>query len=191
VAICYFRAGYDPSHFTSEKDWEVRKTLELSYAIKVKRRKKRNRMTSHLSVSFCRLRLCRIIYWEVRRCNRCLLSLVYWKSKRRDKRERERERQRKTYWGLFFFLPSRFFPGDTESVSMLRGCFAGLYSLDPRGGKEVEEIISRAIAHPQHYVLKPDREGGGEREREGGRERRRERKKERKGRERRPTERGR
>lgn len=30
-----YRAGYIPAHYTSEKEWKARKTIELSQAIKV------------------------------------------------------------------------------------------------------------------------------------------------------------
>ncbi|GJN34886.1 hypothetical protein PR202_gb23588 [Eleusine coracana subsp. coracana] len=42
-----------------------------------------------------------------------------------------------------------------EEIAMLRKCFAGLWSLDD------EEIIKTAIEKPELFVLKPQREGGG------------------------------
>jgi len=47
-----------------------------------------------------------------------------------------------------------------ESIKKLRGCFTGLYSLTD-GENGVKEIIQRAIENPQNYVMKPQREGGG------------------------------
>lgn len=52
----------------------------------------------------------------------------------------------------------RFFPDDAERVARLRKCFAGLYSLDEG---ESEEAIKDALANPDDYVMKPQREGGG------------------------------
>ncbi|KAL6842040.1 hypothetical protein ACP4OV_028019 [Aristida adscensionis] len=42
-----------------------------------------------------------------------------------------------------------------EDIAKLRKCFAGLWSLDD------EEIIKTAIEKPESFVLKPQREGGG------------------------------
>jgi glutathione synthetase len=47
---------------------------------------------------------------------------------------------------------------DAEAVAALRKCFAGLWSLD---GDESETIIEEAIRAPDGFVLKPQREGGG------------------------------
>lgn len=47
-----------------------------------------------------------------------------------------------------------------EDVAALRACFAGLYSLDA-GDNGVEEVIAKALEHPHQYVMKPQREGGG------------------------------
>lgn len=35
VGLVMYRAGYIPAHYTSEKEWKARKTIELSQAIKV------------------------------------------------------------------------------------------------------------------------------------------------------------
>jgi len=42
-----------------------------------------------------------------------------------------------------------------EEIAKLRKCFAGLWSLDD------EEIVKTAIEKPELFVLKPQREGGG------------------------------
>ena len=47
-----------------------------------------------------------------------------------------------------------------EEAEAIRACFAGLFSLDD-GDQGVQEIIQKAIAHPHTYVMKPQREGGG------------------------------
>jgi len=49
---------------------------------------------------------------------------------------------------------------DTEAAKKLRSCFAGLYSLS-EGDLGVDEIVLKAIKESQNYVLKPQREGGG------------------------------
>uniref|UniRef100_G3X0R0 Glutathione synthetase n=1 Tax=Sarcophilus harrisii TaxID=9305 RepID=G3X0R0_SARHA len=50
-------------------------------------------------------------------------------------------------------------PDQPEAVARLRATFAGLYSLDM--GEEGDRAIMEAIAAPDRFVLKPQREGGG------------------------------
>ncbi|XP_009074991.1 PREDICTED: glutathione synthetase, partial [Acanthisitta chloris] len=53
----------------------------------------------------------------------------------------------------------RLLPGHPEAVTRIRATFAGLYSLDE--GEEGDKIAATAIADPDRFVLKPQREGGG------------------------------
>lgn len=56
----------------------------------------------------------------------------------------------------------RFIPGESDS-KLIRECFAGLWTLDMQedvSGVAAEER-AKAIAKPEGYVLKPQREGGG------------------------------
>ncbi|XP_072553580.1 glutathione synthetase [Salminus brasiliensis] len=53
----------------------------------------------------------------------------------------------------------RFFPGEPETVAQIRATFAGLYTLDM--GEEGDRTVDMALAKPDQYVLKPQREGGG------------------------------
>jgi glutathione synthetase len=49
-----------------------------------------------------------------------------------------------------------------EDASLLRCYFAGLWGLDTLGSSEdVGLVVADAIDHPERYVLKPQREGGG------------------------------
>lgn len=50
---------------------------------------------------------------------------------------------------------------DPEEVRLLRSCFAGLWSLDQGSDAATAEITAAALAAPDDYVLKPQREGGG------------------------------
>ncbi|OXB58249.1 hypothetical protein ASZ78_011574 [Callipepla squamata] len=50
-------------------------------------------------------------------------------------------------------------PGHADAVKRIRATFAGLYSLDV--GEEGDQIAATAIASPERFVLKPQREGGG------------------------------
>jgi glutathione synthase len=51
------------------------------------------------------------------------------------------------------------FVGDKGEADLLRSCFAGLYGFGP--GEGGEEATKRALERPEDFVLKPQREGGG------------------------------
>lgn len=54
----------------------------------------------------------------------------------------------------------QFVTGD-DIVAGLRSCFAGLWSLDDTSEASTQAIMQAAISCPHDYVLKPQREGGG------------------------------
>ncbi len=62
---------------------------------------------------------------------------------------------------LFLLIPvlRRFLP-EEELLSEIESTFMGLYSLDENTPHT--EVIARAIKHPELYVMKPQREGGGQ-----------------------------
>lgn len=53
----------------------------------------------------------------------------------------------------------RFFPDQPQVVEQIRATFAGLYTLDM--GPEGDTAVEMALAEPDKFVLKPQREGGG------------------------------
>uniref|UniRef100_A0A8C9TGJ1 Glutathione synthetase n=1 Tax=Scleropages formosus TaxID=113540 RepID=A0A8C9TGJ1_SCLFO len=53
----------------------------------------------------------------------------------------------------------RFFPNEPEAVARIRATFAGLYTMDI--GEEGDRTVAMALANPEKFVLKPQREGGG------------------------------
>ncbi|KAM9296340.1 glutathione synthetase [Gastrophryne carolinensis] len=53
----------------------------------------------------------------------------------------------------------KFLPDLPEAIARIRETFAGLYSLDI--GEEGDQTVKIALANPDQYVLKPQREGGG------------------------------
>lgn len=53
----------------------------------------------------------------------------------------------------------RFFPEEPLVVEQIRATFAGLYTLDM--GPEGDKTVEMALASPDQFVLKPQREGGG------------------------------
>ncbi|KAM3617617.1 uncharacterized protein V6R79_008991 [Siganus canaliculatus] len=53
----------------------------------------------------------------------------------------------------------KFFPEQPQVVEQIRATFAGLYTLDM--GPEGDKTVEMALAEPDRFVLKPQREGGG------------------------------
>ncbi|XP_029470116.1 glutathione synthetase [Rhinatrema bivittatum] len=53
----------------------------------------------------------------------------------------------------------RFLPTKPEAVNRIRKTFTGLFSLDM--GEDGDKTVAMAIAAPDRFVLKPQREGGG------------------------------
>ncbi|XP_073326330.1 glutathione synthetase-like [Pagrus major] len=53
----------------------------------------------------------------------------------------------------------KFFPDQPQVVEQIRATFAGLYTLDM--GPEGDRAVAMALANPDEFVLKPQREGGG------------------------------
>ncbi|XP_068606614.1 glutathione synthetase-like [Brachionichthys hirsutus] len=53
----------------------------------------------------------------------------------------------------------RFFPDQPQIVDQIRATFTGLYSLDM--GIEGDQTVAMALANPTDFILKPQREGGG------------------------------
>ncbi|KAK7884764.1 hypothetical protein WMY93_027887 [Mugilogobius chulae] len=53
----------------------------------------------------------------------------------------------------------QFFPNEPQVVEQIRATFAGLYPLDM--GPEGDKTVAMALKDPEQYVLKPQREGGG------------------------------
>ncbi|XP_057291485.1 glutathione synthetase-like [Hydractinia symbiolongicarpus] len=111
VALCYFRAGYAPSHFQCEEAWKGRLMIERS---------------------------------TVPKCPNMAEQLVGTKKIQQ-----------------VFAAPGMVerFIQDAEAVKRIRRTFAGLYTLDP--GADGDAAAEMALNVPSRYVLKPQREGGG------------------------------
>uniref|UniRef100_A0A183BIY3 ATP-grasp domain-containing protein n=1 Tax=Globodera pallida TaxID=36090 RepID=A0A183BIY3_GLOPA len=60
-------------------------------------------------------------------------------------------------------MVERFFPSSNEAdtVATIRKTFAGMWGLDDPEDEATKSIIQNAIDHPDKYVMKPCREGGG------------------------------
>lgn len=48
-----------------------------------------------------------------------------------------------------------------DVASELKKCFAGLWSLDDISDHATQQVIKQAIASPGDFIMKPQREGGG------------------------------
>ncbi|KAI8096912.1 glutathione synthetase [Halteromyces radiatus] len=111
IAVTYFRAGYGPEDYPTEKEWEARLTIERSLSIK---------------------------------CPTVAYQLVGAKKVQQ-----------------VLSVPGRLerYVDDDATADQLRESFAGLYPLDD--SLEGNQAYEMALQDPQRYVLKPQREGGG------------------------------
>ncbi|TDH11075.1 hypothetical protein EPR50_G00080430 [Perca flavescens] len=112
VAVVYFRDGYMPENYISEKTWDARLLMERSLAVKCPD------ISTHLA--------------GTKKVQQVLASP-----------------------GVL----EKFFPDQPRVVEQIRATFAGLYTLDV--GPEGEKTVAMALAAPDRFVLKPQREGGG------------------------------
>ncbi|XP_077983281.1 glutathione synthetase-like [Glandiceps talaboti] len=115
IAIVYYRYGYAPSHYRTEKEWETRLMLEKSLAIK---------------------------------CPSIVYHLAGTKKVQQELSQPGAVERFQDY-----------FPDPVTSVQRIRDTFAGLYTLDM--GSEGDKNVQKALSNPDKYVLKPQREGGG------------------------------
>ncbi|KAK2722335.1 hypothetical protein QYM36_002763 [Artemia franciscana] len=111
VSVVYYRAGYEPDHYSCDSDWESRLLIERSNAIK---------------------------------CPSINLHLAGTK-----KVQQELARP-----GVL----ERYLQ-DANMVKEIQETFVGIYSLDLT--EEGDLAAAMAIKNPERYVLKPQREGGG------------------------------
>jgi len=111
IAVSYFRAGYTPSDFKSEQEWDAVLLMERSSSIKCPS------VAVHLSGA-------------------------------------KKIQQHLAKPGVV----ERFVSEAT--AQRLRASFAGMWGLE-NDDEETREIIAKAITNPHDFVLKPQREGGG------------------------------
>ena len=108
-SVIYFRAGYSPSDFPSEAQWEAKMLLEKSSSLKSPS------VAMHLAGS-------------------------------------KKIQQALAEEGVL----EKFMPNDATEM---RKVFAGLYPFE--GEKNMQKTIQLGLSNPADYVLKPQREGGG------------------------------
>ncbi|XP_048505872.1 glutathione synthetase-like [Athalia rosae] len=111
VAVVYFRCGYEPDQYPTEKEWNARLLIERALAIK-----------------------CPSIQYHLAGAKKVQQALAKPGAVAR-------------------------FLKDERTVKQVRGIFTGLYALD--FDEHGDRAIEVAIADPERFVLKPQREGGG------------------------------
>ncbi|XP_059085219.1 glutathione synthetase-like isoform X2 [Tigriopus californicus] len=111
IAVIYFRCGYSPDQYPSEREWDARLMMERSMAIK--------------SPS---------IHYHLAGTKKVQQELA---------------------------LPGTLerFCDDPEKIKSIKSIFTGLYTLDK--GEEGDKSVAMAMKNPERFVLKPQREGGG------------------------------
>lgn len=111
VAVVYFRAGYEPGHYPTEREWDARLMMERSTAIK-----------------------CPTIHYHLAGTKKVQQALA---------RPNALEK----------------FLDDPEKIEAIRDVFTGLYSFD--FDEFGDAAVEMAMKTPERFVLKPQREGGG------------------------------
>ena len=118
IGFVYYRSGYQAEQYTSEEDWEARKVLELSQAIKCPSIDYHLTTFKKFQQSFCDPEVLKQVLTE---------------------------RQR------FEDVPEQ-----------LKPVFTGMWSLENFDEQpSVQEIVKKAIEDPRNFVVKPQKEGGG------------------------------
>jgi len=111
VAVIYFRCGYHPDQYPTEREWDARLMMERSLAIK-----------------------CPSIQYHLAGTKKIQQALASP--------------------GVL----ERFFDDETK-INEIRGIFTGIFSLDHND--EGNRAYQDAMNNPSRYVVKPQREGGG------------------------------
>lgn len=111
VSVIYFRAGYEPGHYPTKKEWDARLLMEKSQAIK-----------------------CPSIQYHLAGTKKVQQALA-------------------RSGAVEMFL------NESRKIDSVKEIFTGLYGLD---FDEVgDKAVQMALDDPERFVLKPQREGGG------------------------------
>ncbi|EFN54901.1 hypothetical protein CHLNCDRAFT_9965, partial [Chlorella variabilis] len=113
VAVVYFRAGYTPDDYPSEREWAARVLVERCDAYK-----------------------CPTVAYQLAGAKKIQQDLA---------RPGVVER----------------YAASAEDAALLRTLFAGQWGLEDVGDPATAAVVADAVAHSDRYVLKPQREGGG------------------------------
>ncbi|CAJ1960909.1 unnamed protein product [Sphenostylis stenocarpa] len=183
ISVIYFRAGYTPVDYPSESEWRVRSLMEQSSAIKCPS------ISYHLvGTKMIQQELAKPGVLERICSHRCVAQLVghdiivssrfgmmrfltkisldwlegvsYRKLMVSTELILIGEAPRSQFYFrkqavLWLILELSRFLESKDDIAKLRKCFAGLWSLDD------SNIVRKAIERPELFVMKPQREGGG------------------------------
>ncbi|KAK9873866.1 hypothetical protein WA026_002223 [Henosepilachna vigintioctopunctata] len=111
IAVVYFRAGYEPGHYPSKREWDARLLMERSQAIK-----------------------CPSIQYHLAGTKKVQQALA-------------------RSGALDLFLT------EAKKIEAVKDIFTGLYSLD--FDEFGNQAVQMALDDPERFILKPQREGGG------------------------------
>jgi hypothetical protein len=178
ISVVYFRAGYAPTDYHGDTEWRARLRIERSAAVKCPTAayqcvgaKKIQQVLCPLSPVPCPLsRFCKSLRHTDTNTQTCKFQTfaTYPQSLKPPLTDFfpsffARARDAKVCMLLRQVLAQ---PGVTErfvdakTASRIRSSYAGLYPLGD-GSQEAAAAKARGIAQPDKYVLKPQREGGG------------------------------
>ncbi|KRT82119.1 hypothetical protein AMK59_3476 [Oryctes borbonicus] len=111
ISVVYYRAGYEPGHYHSQREWDARLLIERSQAIKSPS------IHYHLAGT------------------------------------------KKVQQALARPGAVEMFLGEASKIEAVKEIFTGLYSLD--FDEFGDQAVQMALDSPERFVLKPQREGGG------------------------------
>ena len=165
VAVVYFRAGYTPDDYPSAAEWQARGLVERCSAFKCPTVAYQLAGAKKIQqVPACRvlgaaavLQLgwkCpqfRCMHASLRCCFTPRLVLVPADCPHPPPQPQDLARP-----GVV-----EQYAASPEDAQLLRVFFAGQWGLEEPGEPATAAVIADAIAHPERYVLKPQREGGG------------------------------
>ena len=133
VSVVYFRAGYVPDDYPTEAEWQARERIAASNAV------------SCPSLAHHLVGTKKVQQWlsEAGVLERYLLASP-------ETRETLSQRTRDALRDNLF---------DRRDVEQLRSTFVAQFSFEQPDARAA--AVQRALQHPEAYVLKPQREGGG------------------------------
>ncbi|KAL9320306.1 hypothetical protein ACSQ67_012145 [Phaseolus vulgaris] len=165
ISVIYFRAGYTPVDYPSESEWRARLLMEQSSAIKCPS------ISYHLvGTKKIQQELAKpgVLESEFKELYDPGASITTLQSLLVNDGKEERldadlgidgyRGNLETRMGSFelMCLPCWFwFLESKDDIAKLRKCFAGLWCLDD------SNVVRKAIERPELFVMKPQREGGG------------------------------
>lgn len=161
----YLRAGYTPDDYSSDTEWQARRDMEsctavscpsVAYQLVGAKKIQQDLARPGAQLPFTDKPLQGLEKHSVVSVHCRVLTMC---STKRACKQASEEASLTSAGRLADQL--RRFVTSEEDVETLQACFAGLWSLDDLQQQETKDIVARAIESPSQFVLKPQREGGG------------------------------